>query len=184
MSAILPPAERLWWKQPIAGQEWAWIGIAFVWAMIMFVMMVYWHINGKQNLSNEVYRTTTEMFQAKTDAFVKENTIRTEKNLANPADEMPVVKPNAKGEAVLLARLWSWYPILELEAGKTYKIHLSSVDYNHGFSLQPTNINIQVVPGYEHVVKMTPTKAGTYAIVCNEYCGIGHHTMLGRIYVK
>ena len=33
-------------------------------------------------------------------------------------------------------------------------------------------------------VKMTPTKAGTYAIVCNEYCGIGHHTMLGRIYVK
>ena len=184
MSAILPPAERLWWKQPIAGQEWAWIGIAFVWAMIMFTMMVYWHINGKQNLSNEVYRTTTEMFQAKTDAFVKENTIRTEASLANPDLQIPVVKPNAKGEAFLLAHLWAWYPILELEAGKTYKIHLSSVDYNHGFSLQPTNINIQVLPGYEHVVKMTPTKAGTYAIVCNEYCGIGHHTMLGRIYVK
>jgi len=64
MSAILPPSERLWWKQPISGQEWAWIGIAFVWAMIMFVMMVYWHINGKQNLSNQVYRATTEMFQA------------------------------------------------------------------------------------------------------------------------
>ena len=157
MSAILPPSERLWWKQPIAGQEWAWIGIAFVWAMIMFVMMIYWHINGKQNLSNEVYKTTTEMFQAKTDAFVKENTIRTETD-----QQIPVVKPN----------------------GKTYKIHLSAVDYNHGFSLQPTNINIQVIPGYEHVVKMTPTKAGTYAIVCNEYCGIGHHTMLGRIYVK
>jgi cytochrome c oxidase subunit 2 len=31
---------------------------------------------------------------------------------------------------------------------------------------------------------MTPTKEGTYAIVCNEYCGIGHHSMLGRIYVK
>jgi len=184
MSAILPPSERLWWKQPIAGQEWAWIGIAFVWAMVMFIMMIYWHINGKQNLSNEVYKTTTEMFQAKTDAFVKENTVRTEKNLANPDQEIPVVKANAKGEAYLLARLWSWYPILELEAGKTYKIHLSSVDYNHGFSLQPTNINIQVIPRYEHVVKMTPTKAGTYAIVCNEYCGIGHHTMLGRIYVK
>ena len=39
MSAILPPSQRLWWKQPIAGQEWAWIGIAFVWAMIMFIMM-------------------------------------------------------------------------------------------------------------------------------------------------
>jgi cytochrome c oxidase subunit 2 len=184
MSAILPPSERLWWKQPIAGQEWAWIGIAFVWAMIMFVMMVYWHINGKQNLSNEVYKTTNEMFIAKTEAFVKENTVRTEKSLANPDLEMPVVKANAKNEAYLIGRLWSWYPILELEAGKTYKIHLSSIDYNHGFSLQPVNINIQVIPRYEHVVKMTPTKAGTYAIVCNEYCGIGHHTMLGRIYVK
>lgn len=184
MSAILPPSERLWWKQSISGQEWAWIGIAFVWAMIMFVMMVYWHINGKQNLSNEVYKTTTEMFAAKTEAFVAENTIRTETSQANPDLKIPVVKANAKGEAFLQARLWAWYPILELEAGKTYKIHLSSVDYNHGFSLQPVNINIQVIPGYEHVVKMTPTKAGTYAIVCNEYCGIGHHTMLGRIYVK
>ena len=184
MSAILPPSQRLWWKQPIAGQEWAWIGIAFVWAMIMFVMMVYWHINGKQNLSNEVYKTTTEMFTAKTEAFVKENTVRMEKSLANPDLEIPVVKANAKNEAYLMGRLWSWYPILELEAGKTYKIHLSSIDYNHGFSLQPVNINIQVIPRYEHVVKMTPTKAGTYAIVCNEYCGIGHHTMLGRIYVK
>ena len=69
--------------------------------------------------------------------------------------------------------------------GKEYKIHLSSMDYLHGFSLQPVNINIEVIPGYEHVVKMTPTQSGsTFAIVCNEYCGIGHHTMLGRIYVK
>jgi cytochrome c oxidase subunit 2 len=71
-----------------------------------------------------------------------------------------------------------------LEKGKEYKIHLSSMDYNHGFSLQPVNINIQVIPGYEHVVKMTPTSSGTFAIVCNEFCGIGHHSMLGRIYVK
>lgn len=179
MSAILPPSERLWWKSPIGGQEWAWIGIAFVWAMIMFFMMIYWHINGKQNLSNEVYKTTTEMFTAKTEAFVKENTIRTE-----TAQNIPVAKPNAKGEAFLMGRLWAWYPILELEAGKTYKIHLSSIDYNHGFSLQPTNINIQVVPGYEHVIKVTPNESGTFSVVCNEFCGIGHHEMVGRIYVK
>ena len=88
------------------------------------------------------------------------------------------------GDGYLVASLWKWSPILELEKGKTYKIHLSSMDYQHGFSLQPVNINIQVLPGYEHVVKMTPTHSGQYAIVCNEYCGIGHHTMLGRIYVK
>ena len=58
------------------------------------------------------------------------------------------------------------------------------MDWLHGFSLQPENINLEVVPGYESVVKITPNKAGTYTIVCNEYCGIGHHTMTGEMYVK
>ena len=179
MSAILPPADRLWWKQPIGKQEWMWIGLAFTWAMIMFGMMIYWHINGKQNLSTETYKSTQEMYAAKAEKFIAENTIRTETE-----QNIPVVKANDKGEVYLTASLWKWWPILELEKGKTYKVHLYSMDYNHGFSLQPTNINIQVVPGYEHVVKMTPTQSGTFAIVCNEFCGIGHHTMLGRIYVK
>ena len=150
--------------------------------MIMFVMMVYWHVFGKQNLSNEVYKTTPEMFAAKAEKFIAENTLRTETDLNG--QQVPVVKIPPGGDGFLIARLWNWYPILELEKGQTYKIHLSSMDYLHGFSLQPVNINIEVIPGYEHVVRMTPTKSGTYAIVCNEYCGIGHHTMLGRIYVK
>jgi cytochrome c oxidase subunit II len=41
-----------------------------------------------------------------------------------------------------------------------------------------------VVPGYEHVIKVTPNQSGTFSIVCNEYCGINHHTMVGRLYVK
>lgn len=182
MSAILPPADRLWWKQPIAIQEWVWIGLAFTWAMIMFVMMIYWHIYGEQNLSTETYKSTPEMYAAKAEKFIADNTVRVEKGLNG--EEIPVAKANDKDEVYLTASLWKFWPILELEKGKTYKVHLYSMDYNHGFSLQPTNINIQIVPGYEHVVKMTPTQSGTFAIVCNEFCGIGHHTMLGRIYVK
>ena len=181
MSSILPPPKN-WWREPIASSEWFWIGTAFVWGMIMFVMMIYWHIYGKQNLSNEAYKTTPELFAAKAEKFIAENTVRNETGL--DGSEIPVVKVPAGGDGYLIARLWNWYPILELEKGKEYKIHLSSMDYNHGFSLQPVNINIQVIPTYEHVVKMTPTSAGTFAIVCNEFCGIGHHTMLGRIYVK
>ena len=90
MSAILPPSNRLWWKQPIDKVEWAWIGIAFVWGMIMFVMMVYWHVFGKQNLSNEVYKTTPEMFAAKAEKFIAENTLRTETDLNG--QQVPVVK--------------------------------------------------------------------------------------------
>jgi len=73
--------------------------------------------------------------------------------------------------------------VLELEKGQSYRLHISSVDWQHGFSLQPVNINIQVHPGYEHVLTITPDQAGQFGIVCNEYCGIGHHQMAGKIYV-
>ena len=76
MSAILPPADRLWWKQSIDKTEWMWIFLAFTWAMIMFFMMIYWHINGKQNLSNEVYKTTPEAFAAKAEKFIAANTVQ------------------------------------------------------------------------------------------------------------
>ena len=66
MSAIAPPPSRVWWKQPLDRVEGTWIVIAFVWCLVMFFMMPYWHVYGKQNLANEAYRTTPEMFTAKT----------------------------------------------------------------------------------------------------------------------
>ncbi len=179
MSAILPPAERLWYRQPIDRVEGTWIAIALVWCLIMFFMMIGWHIWGQQNLSTTTYRTTPEMFTAKTQAMVDKYTVRTE-----TAEKIPVVAPPPGSDIYLIARLWNFWPILELEKCKTYKLHLTSMDYNHGFSLQPANINIQIVPGFEHVITVTPNQAGTYSIVCNEFCGINHHAMVSRLYVK
>jgi heme/copper-type cytochrome/quinol oxidase subunit 2 len=28
-----------------------------------------------------------------------------------------------------------------------------------------------------------PNKAGDYRVICNEFCGIGHHLMIGKIEV-
>jgi cytochrome c oxidase subunit 2 len=30
---------------------------------------------------------------------------------------------------------------------------------------------------------MTPHEEGEYTILCNEFCGLGHHVMVGRIIV-
>ena len=95
----------------------------------------------------------------------------------------PVVKPPVGTDIYLVGRLWEWWPIFELQVGQSYRMHVASVDWQHGFSLQPANLNVQVLPGYDMVLTVTPNKTGTYSIVCNEYCGIGHHTMLGKIYV-
>ncbi len=183
MTSFLPPSERIWWNVPVGKQEIVWIGIALTWCLIMFFMMPYWHIYGKQNLSNEAYQTTPAQFQVKVDAMVEKYQARDADGKLRFEGGLPIVSPPAGSDVYLLGRLWQWYPILELEKDQSYRIHLTSMDWQHGFSLQPVNINLQVLPGYEMVVTMAPDKAGDYAIVCNEYCGIGHHTMLGKIIV-
>lgn len=178
MSSIQPPSSTIWWNQPLDRVEGTWIAIALVWSLIMFFMMPFWHVYGKQNLSNEAYRTTPEAFMSKTQAMIDQYTVRTETDL-----QIPVVAPPPGSDVYLLGRLWQWYPILQLEKGKTYRLHISSMDWQHGFSLQPVNINTQIVPGYEMVLTITPDTHGDQTIICNEYCGIGHHNMTGKIYV-
>jgi cytochrome c oxidase subunit 2 len=177
--SITPPAERLWWKEPIERVELMWVLLVFAWGILMFIMMPYWHIYGKQNLSNEAYRTTPEIYGKKVEDMVAQYTVRKE-----TAREMPVVAPPPGTDVYLLGRLWEWYPILELKKGESYRLHISSMDWLHGLSIQPVNINMQIHPNYDMVVTITPDKAGEYSIVCNEFCGIGHHQMIGKIYVK
>ena len=97
---------------------------------------------------------------------------------------VPVVAPPPGSEVYLLARMWQWYPVLKLQKGVNYTLHLSSADVNHGFSLYPVNLNFQVVPGYDHVITIKPQAPGTYPIVCNEFCGVGHQNMVGKIIVQ
>jgi len=177
MTSFLPPADRIWWKVPVGRQELVWIAIALTWCLIMFLMMPYWHVYGKQNLSTEAYQTTPAKFGASVQAMIDEHQVGEEAGI-------PVVQPPAGSDIYMLGRLWQWWPILKLEKDQTYRLHLSSMDWQHGFSLQPINVNMQVVPGYEMVLEITPDVAGQYGVICNEYCGIGHHTMVGRIYVE
>ncbi len=110
-------------------------------------MMPYWHVFGKQNLSNEAYRISRrELSRRRPRTMVDKYTVRTETD-----QNIPVVHPPAGSDVYLIARLWAWWPILELEKNQSYRLHLSAMDYQHGFSLQPENINLQVVPGYEMV---------------------------------
>jgi len=174
--SIHPPTERLWWNEPVARAEKIWITVAFLWGLVMFFMMIYWHVAGKQNLSNEAYRIDPAVYQQRAVDAAVAHTVRDEAGI-------PVVKPPPGSDIYLIARLWQWWPIFELQKGQDYRLHISSVDWQHGFSLQPVNINLQIHPGYDMVLTVTPDQAGEYGIVCNEFCGIGHHMMVGKMYV-
>jgi len=176
--AISPPSEKIWWNEPVEKSELVWVTIAFLWGLVMFLTMIFWHVYGEQNLSNESYRIDPDAFAARVEAMVEKHKVGEE-----GSSGIPVVHPPAGSDVYMLGRLWAWYPVLELEKGKSYRLHLSSLDWQHGFSLQPTNINVQVHPGYEMVLTMTPSETGEFTVVCNEFCGVGHHTMIGKIKV-
>ncbi len=181
----LRPLTSPWFHAP-AGHEKLWLGVAILWCFVMSLMMPYWHFRGKQNSSGEAYAVTPADFLARTEKFVESNRVGT---FVNPtgnafAAELPIVEPPPGGDAYLIGRMWQWYPALRLRLGETYRIHLSALDLQHGFSLQPLNMNFQAVPGYDHVLTLTPTSKGEFTIVCNEFCGIGHHAMTGKIFVE
>ena len=173
MSFHPPPKD--WFKAP-GGSERLWIGVGLVWCIILFVAMPYAHFKGKQNSTGESYAVTSEAFVQRVEQFVETNRV-------DEINGVPVVEPAPGSDAYLLGRMWNWYPILKLKQGQTYRLHISSSDLQHGLSLLPMNMNFQILPGYDHVLTLTPTTKGEFEIICNEFCGIGHHLMTGRIIV-
>jgi len=173
MSIYNPPAD---WLKPPTGMERLWVGLALTWCIIMFIAMPYWHFFGKQNPTGEAYRVAPADYAVRVQQFVEAHQVDTQKGV-------PVVEIPPGGDGYLLARMWQWYPIIKMKKGQTYRLHISSLDLQHGFSLQPLNMNFQILPGYDHVLTLTPTSAGVFQVICNEFCGIGHHTMTGRIVV-
>jgi cytochrome c oxidase subunit 2 len=173
-SGIVAP-QGVWWR-PAGRQEKLWVAIAFAWCMVLFAMMPFWHIKGGQNPSGIRSRVTPEDYLARVFTFVEDYKVSEENGI-------PLVAPPPGSDVYLLAQMWRWYPALELEEGVSYTLHLSSVDVNHGFSLYPANINFQVVPGYDYGLSIKPNRPGEYRIVCNEFCGVSHHNMLGKIEV-
>jgi cytochrome c oxidase subunit 2 len=186
MSIHNPPAG--WFKAP-AGAERLWVGLALGWCIIMSLAMPYWHFYGKQNPTGEAYRVTPAEFGTRVRGFVEANKVGEVETVdwlsGTPIPvSVPVVEIPPGGDGYLQAGGWKFYPVIKMKKGQTYRLHISSLDFQHGFSLQPLNMNFQVLPGYDHVLTITPTSTGVFPIICNEFCGYGHHMMTGRIIVE
>jgi cytochrome c oxidase subunit II len=174
-SGVVGP-KGIWWL-PVGKQERLWVTIAFAWCLILFAAMPFWHIKGGQNVSGIRSKVEPAQFEERVNRFIADYQVGTENGL-------PVVEPPPGSDIFLLARMWQFTPVLKLQKGATYTLHMSSTDINHGFGLHPMNINFQIVPGYSYGLKITPNEAGDYRIVCNEFCGIAHHIMVGKILVE
>jgi cytochrome c oxidase subunit 2 len=84
-------------------------------------------------------------------------------------------------EAVQFAFVPGTSEPVRLPANSTVTFHVTSGDVIHGFEVVGTNINTMAVPGQVATVTVEFDEPGEYGLVCNEYCGSGHHTMEGSL---
>src|SRR5579864_5632523 len=66
---------------------------------------------------------------------------------------------------------------LMLPNGREVQLRFQSKDVIHAFFVPQFRENEDIVPGLTTTINVTPTRIGTYPVICNELCGLGHATM-------
>ncbi len=74
-------------------------------------------------------------------------------------------------------------PELHLPVGQPVKLLLRSKDVLHDFTVTQFRVKMDMVPGMITHLWFTPTVPGSYEVLCEELCGIGHFAMRGRVVV-
>jgi cytochrome c oxidase subunit 2 len=109
-------------------------------------------------------------------------------NLASvPELADPAVRTLPDGRVVVsvVAGMFAFSPDpMAIPAHVPITFRLTSQDVIHGFEVVGTNANAMAIPGYVSQFTVTFDKPGEYTIACNEYCGLMHHAMVGKIVVK
>jgi mono/diheme cytochrome c family protein/plastocyanin len=73
---------------------------------------------------------------------------------------------------------------LQLRAGETVRLRLSSPDVVHGLTIPGLGIDVEdIYPGTVVEVDITPEKPGRYAFACTRWCGADHWRMRGVLEV-
>jgi cytochrome c oxidase subunit 2 len=72
---------------------------------------------------------------------------------------------------------------LYLPVNRPVRFRIHSVDVIHAFWIPAFRIQEDAVPGVTTNLRATPDRLGTYEVVCNELCGLGHALMRSRVHV-
>ncbi len=89
-----------------------------------------------------------------------------------------------KYEAYVVARTFFYEPReIVVPVGSEVTIYVASTDVQHGFKIQDSNVNMQIVPGQVSKLTYTFDRVGEFPYICTEFCGLGHAAMFGVVTV-
>ena len=144
-----------------------WLIFGFLMILLCLVLIAYTVLNQGNTIPQGAGR-------------IDPTTVRTTSQFANPRVEQ------VGGEFVVYVQAFSFGFLpseVRVKRGSRVTFYVTSPDVIHGYYVEGTNINLEVIPTEIATVSYTFDRAGTYRILCNQYCGIGHAQM-DRIVVE
>jgi len=73
---------------------------------------------------------------------------------------------------------------LHLPLGKPVKVLLRSIDVLHDFYVPEFRAKMDMIPGSVTYYWFTPTRTGTFDVLCAELCGAAHAQMRSKVVVE
>jgi cytochrome c oxidase subunit 2 len=96
--------QGVWWK-PVHKAEKIWVTIAFIWCMVLFAMMPFWHFRGGQNPSGIRHKVDPQAYAERVREFTADYQVGEDQGV-------PIVAPPPGSHVYLQGQMWSWTPIL------------------------------------------------------------------------
>jgi cytochrome c oxidase subunit II len=73
------------------------------------------------------------------------------------------------------------FGFLTLPKGRHVKLDITSDDVIHSFWSPELSQKQDAVPGQHNMLVVTPTRTGTFPVICTELCGLGHALMRSHV---
>ena len=86
--------------------------------------------------------------------------------------------PNGQDDVIV------YNPEAHIPVDQPVKFLLRSKDVLHNFTVAQFRVKMDLVPGMNTFLWLTPTKTGRFEVLCEELCGIAHYAMRGAVIVE
>ncbi len=152
----------------IARWERRWLSISGLVSLLFVLLIAYSLAFEGAHIAQRSGRTTTDQLAS------------------NPLFAEPGVRIMAPNhfQVTLVAQAFAFSPAeIRLPVGAEVDFFLTSRDVIHGFQIEDTNVNVELLPGEISYLRYTFDDVGEFRLTCNEYCGISHQNMLGKVVV-
>lgn len=92
-------------------------------------------------------------------------------------------------EIDVIGKQWYWeISDTTAKVGEPIIFNVGSADVNHGLGIYDKDLRlltqVQAMPDYTNRLAYTFEKAGEYKLMCMEYCGLIHHSMISTFTVS